>query len=251
MNRPASSETWASETFCSNVDNNSSKSADACAPSTVSPSGLVRSRLRRNEFIARRHELIGVELLSFERACDSTILFEHHDRRFPILLRHPSERLASGVGRDPGRERQLRLPSRDRRHRRFGEFLDDDSEFVGMRTPVKEASEARGDKGPDDLGIVLDEIGMNDDAVAHSGDAAIGIPEDSSLLVTANLDARHIALGITGDRGDLAGDQSRRAAGGIDIGEPNLASIKAAALHEGGPLHKLSSPSWAGNGLAL
>ena len=92
---------------------------------------------------------------------------------------------------------------------------------------------------------------MNDDAVAHSGDAAIGIPEDSSLLVTANLDARHIALGITGDRGDLAGDQSRRAAGGIDIGEPNLASIKAAALHEGGPLHKLSSPSWAANGLAL
>ena len=120
-----------------------------------------------------------------------------------------------------------------------------------MRTPVKKASEARGDKGPDDLGIVLDEIGMNDDAVAHRGDAAIGIPEDPSLLVAANLDARHQALGIPGDRGDLAGDQSRRAAGGIDIGEPNLASIKAAALHEGGPLHKLGSPSWAANGLAL
>src|SRR5215471_1656852 len=78
---------------------------DTCAPSAVSPSGLVRSRLRRNEFIARRHELTGVELFSFERACDTTILFEYHDRLFPILLRHPSERLASGVGRDPGRER--------------------------------------------------------------------------------------------------------------------------------------------------
>ena len=114
-------------------------------------------RLRRNEFIAGRHELVGVELLSFERACDSTILFEHRDRLFPILLRHPSERLAGGVGRHPRIERQLRLPSRDRRHRRFGEFLDDDSELIGMRTPIKEASEARGDKGPDDLGIVLDE----------------------------------------------------------------------------------------------
>src|SRR5262249_29369707 len=62
-------------------------------------SGLIRSRLRRNEFIACRHELVGVELLSFERACDATILFEHHDRLFPILLRHPSERLAGGVGR--------------------------------------------------------------------------------------------------------------------------------------------------------
>jgi|GraSoi2013_115cm_1033766.scaffolds.fasta_scaffold90208_2 FixJ family two-component response regulator len=44
-------------------------------------------------------------------------------------------------------------------------------------------------KGPDDLGIVLDDIGMNDDAIAHRGDAAIGIPEDPSLLVAANLDA--------------------------------------------------------------
>src|SRR5262245_22709863 len=95
--RPPAARHGPGETFCSNVDNNSSKSADACAPSTVSPSGLVRSRLRRNEFIARRHELIGVELFSFERACDTTILFEYHDRLFPILLRHPSERLASGV----------------------------------------------------------------------------------------------------------------------------------------------------------
>src|SRR5215467_15799315 len=101
-------------------------------PPTRAPPSTELSRLRRNEFIACGHELVGVELLSFERACDTTILFEYHDRLFPILLRHPSERLASGVGRDPGRERQLRLPSRDSRHRRFGEFLDDDSEFVGM-----------------------------------------------------------------------------------------------------------------------
>src|SRR5262249_58033660 len=120
-----------------------------------------------------------------------------------------------------------------------------------MRTPVKEASEARGDKGPDDLGIVLDEIGMNNDAVAHRGDAAISIPEDPSLLVAANLDARHIALGIAGDRGDLAGDQSRRAAGGVDIDEAKLCPLKAPPFHPSGPLHKLGSPSCAPNGLAL
>jgi hypothetical protein len=34
--------------------------------------------------------------------------------------------------------------------------------------------------------IILDEIGMNDDAVAYCNDAAIGIPEDPSLLVAAN-----------------------------------------------------------------
>src|SRR5436190_18960735 len=92
---------------------------------------------------------------------------------------------------------------------------------------------------------------MNDDAVAHRRHAAIGIPKDASLFIAPDLNAWHIALRITCDRGDLAGDQSRRAAGGIDIGEPNLAAIKAAALHEGGPLHKLGSPSWTGNDLAL
>src|SRR6516165_11502920 len=71
------------------------------------------------------------------------------------------------------------------------------------------------------------------------------------LFIAPDLNARHIALSIAGDRGDLAGDESRRAAGRIDIGEPNLAPIKAAALHEGGPLHKLGPPSWTGNGLAL
>jgi hypothetical protein len=66
--------------------------ANVSLPSTNSASG--RAGLRRNEFIAGWHELVGVELLSLERACDSTILFEHYDRLFPILGGHPPKRLA-------------------------------------------------------------------------------------------------------------------------------------------------------------
>src|SRR5712692_3604687 len=120
-----------------------------------------------------------------------------------------------------------------------------------MRTSIEEALEGCGDEAADELGVLLDEVGMDDDAVAHRGHAAIGVPQDTRLLVAADLDARHIALRIAGDGGNLPGDQCRRAAGGIDIDNANLAGIEAAALHEGGPLLKLGCSRGYGNGLSL
>jgi hypothetical protein len=66
-----------------------------------------------------------------------------------------------------------------------------------------------------------------------------------------DLDARHIALRIASDGGNLSGDQCRRAAGRINIGDADLAGIEAAALHEGGPLLKLGCSRGYGNGLSL
>src|SRR5262245_61341185 len=217
----ASSAAWAGETFCSRVDSNSSESAFTSV-------SCYRSRLRGNEFVARRDEVVGVKLPCFERSGDAAVLLEHGDRCVPILVRHPSERFARGIGRHPGVVRELRLPPRDCRHRRFREFLHDRRHLIHVLTAIQEALEARRDKSADELGILLDEIVVVDDAVAHRGHAAVGIPEDARLLVTADLDARHIALRITSDGGHLPGDQRGRAAGGIDVGDANLARIEIA-----------------------
>src|SRR5262249_40119161 len=131
------------------------------------------------------------------------------------------------------------------------EFLDDDGHLIDVGTAIEKAFEGRGDEAADELGVLLDEIVMDDYAVAHRRHAAIGIPKDASLFVAADLDTRHIALRVAGDGRDLPGDQSWRTSGGIDIGDANLAGIEAAALYESRPLLKLGCSRRDGNGLSL
>ena len=121
----------------------------------------------------------------------------------------------------------------------------------GFCAPIDKSFQDREDKSPDELGVLLDQVVMDDDAVADRVDAAVGEPEHARLVVAADLHARHIALGEAGDGGDLPGDQRGRAASGIDVGDPDLAGIEAAALHESGPLLKLGRAGRDGNGFAL
>src|SRR5262249_11389231 len=102
------------------------------------------------------------------------------------------------------------------RHRCFREFLDDGGYLLDVCTAIEKAFEARGNETADELGVVLDEIGMDDDTVAHRRHAAIRIPEDASLFVAADLDTRDVTLCVTGDGRDLSGNQRWGTSGRID-----------------------------------
>src|SRR5262249_1956074 len=180
---------WAGETFCSKVDNNS--------PKFTSTSGsrqrnfalsLAESDSRRNEFAGGRHKFVRVELRGFKWGCNPAVLLEHRYRLIPILVGHPPERLARGVGRHPPSERQLRLRWGYGRDGCFREFLDDGSQLIDVCTAIEKAWEARGDEAADELGVFLDEIVVDDYAVAHRRHAAIGVPKNASLFVAADLD---------------------------------------------------------------
>src|ERR1700730_4743058 len=101
---------------------------------------------------------------------------------------------------------------------------------------MQKSLEGGGDEPPNELGFLFDQIVMDDDAVADRRDAAIGIPEDSRLGAAADLHARDLTERVASDGGDLPGDQRRRAAGGIDVDDANLAGVETAAAHEGRPL---------------
>src|SRR5262249_6141396 len=214
-------------------------------------SRLAGSGLRRNEFASGRHKFVRVKLRGFERTCDHAILLEHRRGFIPILVGHPTQRLACGVGCDPRIERQLRLPSRYGRDGCFREFFDDGHHLFDMRAAIEKALEAGGDEAADELGVLLDEVGMDNDAVAHCRHTAIGIPKNARLFVAADLDARHIALRVAGYGGNPSGDQSWRTFGRGDIGDADLAGIEPAAPFESPPLLELGCPPWYCNGFSL
>src|SRR5262249_8430824 len=150
-----------------------------------------------------------------------------------------------------GMHRYVRLSSRYGRHRCFREFLDDRGYLLDVCTAIEKASEARGNEAADELGVVLDEIGMDDDAVAHRRHAAIRIPQDASLFVAARLFTLHVSLCVPGEGGYLSGNQRWGPSGRIDGGDANLARMEPAAFHEGGPLLKLGCPGRYGNDFSL
>src|SRR5262249_59212306 len=110
----------------------------------------------------------------------------------------------------------------DRRVDGGREGLDGRDQLVGMRARMEKALHARGDEAADELGLLLEEIVVHDDAVADRDDAAVRVPEYARLLAAADLDRRHLALHEPGDRLHLAGDQRRWRAGRGDRHPANL-----------------------------
>ncbi len=120
-----------------------------------------------------------------------------------------------------------------------------------MFARVDESLERGRDKIADQLGVLLDQVVVRDDAVAHRVDAAVGKPEYPRLHIAADLHARRLSLDEAGDRRDLPGDQRRRGAGRIDVDHADLGRVEPAALGEGRPLQELRRSGGDGDRLAF
>src|SRR5580700_8723540 len=130
--------------------------------------------LRGNVRGAGRDEVIGEKLTGCQRSSYAAVLLEHLNRRGPVGIGPPTERLTLGIGCHPGLPRNLELALDDRLVDGLRVFLHGCRRFVRMLSGVEETFDRRWNECPKKVGIALDQVLMGDDSVADHVDAVVG-----------------------------------------------------------------------------